>query len=81
MLASIKQEPVMFQALIQATLAMLMGFGAIDITPDNAALVLAFTAALLGFLTRRVVTPVSNPRSSDGIALVKSTSGGGVSNT
>ena len=53
----IRREPVMFQSLVQASLALLTGFGVFNVTENQMGLILAFTAALLAFITRSVVTP------------------------
>lgn len=50
------REPVMFLAVIQAGLAMAMGFG-FHLSAEQMALVMAFAAALLGFITRSQVSP------------------------
>lgn len=50
-------EPVMTQALVQAFLAMLVGFG-LPVTTQQMALMWAFSAALLGWVARQRVTPV-----------------------
>jgi xanthosine utilization system XapX-like protein len=52
------RQPVLVLAFVQASLAMLMGFG-LHLTGDQVALVLAFTAALLGILTQTQVTPMA----------------------
>ncbi|HEV8558735.1 MAG TPA: hypothetical protein VGR06_20385 [Actinophytocola sp.] len=57
-------EPVAFQGIIQASLATLVGFGVISMTSEQTGLVMALTAAVLGFVTRRYVTP--NSKISDG---------------
>ncbi len=67
----IKEEPVLFQGVIQAALAVVAGFGWIpDLTQDRMGLLLAFSAAVLAFLTRRAVTPTANPKSTDERPLV-----------
>ncbi|MGH3758526.1 hypothetical protein [Actinophytocola sp.] len=53
----VRAEPVAFQGVIQATLALLVGFGVLTWTTEQTGLTLALTAAILGFLTRRKVTP------------------------
>ncbi len=65
----IKQEPVLFQGLIQALLALLIAFG-LKLEPGKMGAILAFSAAVLSFLTRQVVTPSANPRAKDGTQLV-----------
>jgi hypothetical protein len=54
----ITEEPVMTQALIQAAVAMGVGFG-LNWTPEQIGLVLAFTAMLLSFIARQQVTPTA----------------------
>ncbi|HET9143934.1 hypothetical protein [Actinophytocola sp.] len=56
---SAKAEPVATQGLIQATLALLIGFGVISWTSEQTGLALALTAAILTFLARRRVTPTT----------------------
>ncbi len=53
----ITNEPVLVLAVVQAALALAVGFG-LGWTGEQVALVLALTAALLGFVARRQVTPV-----------------------
>ncbi len=52
------REPVLVLAVVQAALALAMGFGA-HLTGDQMALVMTFTGALLGLLTRTQVTPMA----------------------
>lgn len=52
----ITDEPAFTLALVQAALALAIGFG-LQLTPEQMALVLAFTAALLGWITRSQVVP------------------------
>jgi hypothetical protein len=54
----ITNEPVMTMALVQAAVAMGVGFG-LNWTPEQIGLVLAFTAAMLSFIARQQVTPVA----------------------
>ena len=54
--ARITGEPVAVMGLIQAGLAMAIGFG-LNWTAQQEALVLTFSAAVLTFLVRRQVTP------------------------
>ena len=54
----ITDEPVMVQGLVQAGIAMLVGFG-LGWTADQVALVLAFTATLLAVVARTFVTPTA----------------------
>jgi hypothetical protein len=46
----------MFLALTQSALALAVGFG-LHITTEQFGLLMAFTAALLGFITRTQVSP------------------------
>jgi hypothetical protein len=68
----IEEEPVAFQAVLQAALALSVSFG-LELTDDQVASLLGFTALLLGFLTRRVVTPLANPKDDAGNRLVPHT--------
>jgi len=52
----IKSEPVFFQAVIQAGIALGISFG-LSMTTEQVGAIMAFTAALLAFLTRTAVTP------------------------
>ena len=52
------RQPVMVLAFVQATIAMAMGFG-LHLTGDQVALVLTFTAGLLGLLAQTQVTPMA----------------------
>ena len=51
------REPVMYMAVLQAAIALAVGFG-LDWSGDQVALVTAFAAAMLGFVARSRVTPV-----------------------
>jgi hypothetical protein len=54
----IKEEPVAFQALVQAALAVVAGFGWMPgLTQETMGLLLGFSAAALAFVTRGVVSP------------------------
>ena len=55
--ARILEEPVMTLALVQAGIATAVGFG-LKLTGDQVALVVAFSAALLGWIARSKVSPV-----------------------
>ena len=52
------REPVLYLALAQATLALAVGFG-LGLTGEQVSAILAFTATVLGLITRFRVTPVS----------------------
>ena len=52
------REPAMILGLIQAALALAMGFG-LSLTTEQMGAVLAFTAAVLAVITRQQVTPVA----------------------
>ena len=57
MLKSImSREPVMTIALVQAFLALAVSFG-LPITVEQMGMLLAFTAAVLGWITRSHVSP------------------------
>ncbi|HEY0449525.1 hypothetical protein [Actinophytocola sp.] len=63
--AYVRAEPVAFQGVIQAGLALLIGFGLVTWTAEQTGLALALTAALLGFVARRHVTPNAKAASKD----------------
>jgi hypothetical protein len=48
------REPALILALVQSGIALAVGFG-LDLTGEQVALILAFTAALLGVVTRHEV--------------------------
>lgn len=50
------REPVLFLAVVQASLALAIGFGW-HLTGDQVAEILAFSAAVLGLITRSQVSP------------------------
>ena len=50
------REPVMYMAIIQAGLALAAGFG-LNLDGQQIALIMAFAAAVLGFIARSQVTP------------------------
>lgn len=52
------REPVMYLALVQSALALGVGFG-LNVTPEQIALILAFTSAVLGVVARQQVSPVT----------------------
>jgi len=52
----LQTEPVLTLAVVQAAIAMLVGFG-LNWTAEQVALTVSFSAALLGWLARREVTP------------------------
>ena len=53
----LRSEPVLVLGVVQATLAMLVGFG-LGWSGEQVALVTAFAAAVLGVIARQRVTPV-----------------------
>lgn len=52
------REPALILAAVQAALALAVGFG-LEVTAEQVALILAFTAAVLGLITRQQVTPTA----------------------
>lgn len=54
----LQQEPVAVAAVVQTGLALAVGFGA-HISAPQTALILAFTSAVLGLITRSLVTPTA----------------------
>jgi len=53
----IKNEPVLALGIVQAGLALAVGFG-LGFTGEQVGLVVAFTATVLSFIARNRVTPV-----------------------
>ncbi len=51
------REPVLYLALVQAALALAVGFG-LGLTGEQVAGLMAFAAAVLGVVTRSRVSPV-----------------------
>ncbi len=51
-----KREPVMFLAVVQTLIALVVAFG-LKLTPEQIGAVLAFTSAVLGLIARSQVTP------------------------
>jgi hypothetical protein len=69
MLQRIKEEPVMFQGIIQAALALGLSFG-LNLSSAQVGAILALSAAILSFWARSQVTPTVNPKTNDGTPLV-----------
>jgi hypothetical protein len=61
----IKGEPVLFQGVIQAALALTITFGG-SISATQVGSILALSAAILSWITRRQVSPVGNPKALNG---------------
>ena len=57
----VKEYPVRAVAVVESGLALGMGFG-LAITPEQMALILTFSTALLALLVEKSVTPLSHPR-------------------
>ncbi len=62
------REPAALLGLIQAGLALAIGFG-LQLTGEQTALVMAFSAAAVAIITRQNVTPISDPRLDEGTSL------------
>ena len=52
------REPVMVMAIIQSGIALIIGFG-VPMSAEQTAAILAFSAAVLGFITRSQVAPAA----------------------
>jgi hypothetical protein len=65
-----RREPVAIQALIIAFVNLLFVFSVIRISVQQIGATNMFLVALLAFLARGAVTPVSNPKDADGGQLV-----------
>lgn len=57
MLERIENEPALTLGVLQALLALLVGFG-IDLDGEQVALIVAFSAAVLSWVTRSNVSPL-----------------------
>ena len=69
MLSLIKTEPVLFQGVVQAGLALAVAFG-IGLDAAQTGSLLAFSAAILSFATRTQVTPVANLKATGAARLM-----------
>lgn len=54
---SFSREPAVWLGLVQALIAVAVGFG-LDLTPEQVSLVVAASAAVLAVVTRQNVSPV-----------------------
>ncbi len=54
------REPAAILGLIQAGVALAIGFG-LSLTGEQTALIMAFSAAVVAIITRQSVTPVAAP--------------------
>jgi hypothetical protein len=68
LLAQIREEPVLFQGIVQAVIALGVSFG-LGLTANQVGAISAVSAAILSFLTRQQVTPLSNPKDATGKSL------------
>lgn len=66
LIKQIKKEPVLFQGVIQTLFPLLIAFGLLNLSENQLGALYAFAAALLSFITRTQVTPLSDPRTVDG---------------
>jgi hypothetical protein len=64
----IKDEPVLFQGVIQAALALAAAFGS-GISTAQVGSILALSAAVLSWVTRSRVTPIGKIRASEANSL------------
>jgi hypothetical protein len=61
----LKREPVLWQVLIAAVINLLVVFDILHLTDVQLGAVNAAIAAILGFIVRSRVTPLSDPRTKD----------------
>jgi hypothetical protein len=61
----ILEEPVIFQGVVQATIALGVSFG-LGLSVSQVGAITAVSAAILSFITRQNVTPAVNPKDSGG---------------
>lgn len=57
MLERIQQEPVYTMAVVQAAIALAVSFG-LELSAEQVGMIVAFTAAVLSWITRSNVTPL-----------------------
>jgi len=60
----VRREPVTFQACVQATLAALVSFGAVNWSSEQVGLVMGAVAAFLALYTRAKVSPTSTAKAA-----------------
>lgn len=70
----VKEEPALIVGVVTAVIVLLVAFG-VPISEDQRAAVVGVTAAVLalfggGVAVRALVTPLANPKTSDGEPLV-----------
>lgn len=68
------QQPVYAQALVQASIALATAFG-LNWNGVQIGATMAFSAAVLAFLTQKAVTPIENPVIRAGTAVTVTTPG------
>jgi hypothetical protein len=73
----IKGEPVLFQGVIQAALALAVAFGS-GLSSVQIGAILAFSAAVLSWVTRSQVTPLAKVPGNGGKPLAIGNAGSGV---
>ena len=60
------REPALLLGLVQAVIALAIGFG-LHISPEQFGLIMAATAALAAVIVRQQVTPVIDPKIDTGV--------------
>lgn len=63
------REPVMLMAIVQAGIALAVGFG-MPVTTEQTGLILAFVAAVLGYIARSQVTPTETLPEADTVVTI-----------
>lgn len=58
----LRREPVLIYAAFVAVLNVLIAFGVLDLNAAQTNALIALIAAALGIITRKLVTPLANPR-------------------
>lgn len=71
------REPAAVLAVVQAGIALAIGFG-LHWTGEQVSLVVTFTAVVLGLITRSVVTPTAAPKLDAGTKVDTGDGGTGV---
>jgi|tagenome__1003787_1003787.scaffolds.fasta_scaffold18605717_2 hypothetical protein len=65
-----RREPVLIQTLVLAVLNVLVVFNVVSFTDEQLAAINGLIAAILGAITRQIVTPLVRPRDKQGRDLV-----------
>ncbi|MGQ0838127.1 hypothetical protein [Actinokineospora sp.] len=59
---NIRREPVLVQTALLAAINLVIAFGILDLSAAQQGALTAVLAAVLGLITRRLVTPLNDPK-------------------